>query len=297
MKRDLLRAFFCALAVGAVWWSPAQAHGDKGFIFTTTFDGRGGGRQYDSKCAVYLGAGPASHGRSKPKGLPEGDYYFQVTDPGGKKLLSTDAISNRRVTISNGVIVSHAGTHPTGLNQAHWKFRAMSVGLAGPNCPSDFLDTPNHRGVYKVWLTPVEEYRGNPARCRKRCFHGFMAAESKTSVFRVENTTPPPAGACLTITKELSPSEGAEFVAAEGWAITVADPLGTENSFETNGNGEVQVCDLVDGRYVISEERRPNTLVVGLVVNGLELLPDSVYSFTWDSSRASMSIVFQNQAF
>lgn len=297
MKRHLFRAFLYALTVGVLWWSPAQAHGDRGYIFTTTLDGRGGGRTYDSKCDVYLNAGPAAFGWSRNRGLAEGDYYFQVTDPTGWKLLSTDPISNRRVTIANGVIVSHNGTHPTGMNQAQWKSRAMTVGLAGPNCPVDFADTPNRRGAYKVWLTPVDEYRGNPSRCRRRCFHGFMASESKTTVFRVKDVTPPPAGACLTITSEVAPSEGADFDPAVGWDITVTDPLGTENNLQTDSNGRVRVCDLVDGRYVVTQEQPPNTGVVALFVNGLDVLPDSIYSFTWDSTRTSMDILFQSQVF
>jgi hypothetical protein len=228
--------------------------------------------------------------------MAEGDYYFQVTDPSGQKLLSTDPVSNRRVTIANGVIVSYSGTHPTGINQAQWKSRAMTVGLAGPNCPTDFADTPNRRGAYKVWLTPVEEYR-DTARCRRRCFHGFMASESKTTVFRVKEAAPPPPSACLTVTSQVAPLDSSDFAPAVGWDITVTDPLGTENNLVTDSSGEVKVCDLVDGRYVVTQEQEPNTMVIGLFVNGLEFLPDSVYSFTWDSSRSSMSVLFQNMEF
>jgi hypothetical protein len=242
--------------------------------------------------------GPSPHARGKGKGLPRGEYYFQVTDPSGEQLLSTDPVANRRFTVTEGVIVSHSGTHSTGVDRNHWKRKAITVGLAGPNCPSDYLDTPNKRGAYKVWVTPVDEFRTNPARCRRKCFHGFLASESKTAIFRVEEQTVPiPSGACLTIRKEFAETEGADFVPSEGWEMTVTDPLGTENVFHTDDGGEVQVCDLVDGSYVVSEERRPNVRVVGLWVNDLDLLPDSVYSFTWDSTRASMVVVFQNEAF
>jgi hypothetical protein len=300
MKCNLLRALLCALFLGAVLASPARANGDKGAIFPTTLDGSGlKGRSFDSKCAVYLAAGNGPHTRGKARGLPRGEYYFQVTDPSGKQLLSTDPVENRRFKVVQGVIVSHSGTHPTGSDHKNWKVKAITIGLAGPNCPADYLDTPSKRGAYKVWITPVDEFRANPARCRNRCFHGFVASESKTAVFRVRPAAPPPPtpGACLTIRKDLAPTEGAPFVPAEGWEMTVSDPLGTDNVFDTDENGEVQVCDLVDGSYVVSEERRPNTRVVGLIVNDQELLPESVYSFTWDSTRDSMSIVFQNEAF
>lgn len=175
----------------------------------------------------------------------------------------------------------------------------MTIGLAGANCPTDFLDTPNRRGAYKVWVTPVDEYRDNPNRCRRKCFHGFVASDSKTAVFRVKESEPEPtpSGDCLTIRKDLSPGGGLPFAPFEGWEITVTDPLGTENVFNTDENGEVEVCDLVDGLYVVNEETRPNIGVVGLFVDGLDLLPDTVYSFSWNASRGSVSVVFQNQGF
>lgn len=302
MKCDLLRALMCALYLGAALSSPARADGDTGAIFTTTLDGSGvEGRMYDSKCAVYLATGPGRHARWKAKGLPRGEYYFQVTDPSGKQLLSTDPVANRRFKVVQGVIVSHPGSHPTGIDQKHWKLKAITVGLAGANCPADYLDTANKRGAYKVWVTPIDEFRGDPSKvdnqCRKRCFHGFVPAESKTAVFRVEPAAPSPPGACLTIRKEFAATEGAAFVRSAGWEMSVTDPLGSVNVYDTDDNGEVQVCDLVDGAYVVSEESRPNTRVAGLWVNDLELLPDSVYSFTWDPTRASMVVVFQNEAF
>lgn len=304
MKYDLLRALVCALTLGVALSSPARAngdHGDKGdngAVYATTLDGRIlKGRLFDSKCAAYLAVGPGPHSRGKRKGLPRGEYYFQVTDPSGKQLLSTDPVSNRRFKVVQGVIVSHSGTHPTGTDQNYWKLKAITIGLAGPKCPADYLDTPSKRGAYKVWVTPVDEFRENPARCRRNCFHGFVASESKTAVFRVEPPAPPPPGACLTIRKDFAPTEGGDLVPIEGWEMNISDPLGTENVFDTDENGEVQLCDLVDGRYVVSEESRPNVRVVGLWVNGEELLPESVYSFTWDSTRDSMGIVFQNEAF
>jgi len=62
-----------------------------GAIFTTVSDGTVvNANQYDSKCAVYLDGGPGPHAPATAAGLPDGEYYFQVTDPNGKTLLSTD---------------------------------------------------------------------------------------------------------------------------------------------------------------------------------------------------------------
>ena len=69
-----------------------------GAIFSTTADGSvvNANTQYENKCAVYLDGGPGPNAPAKAAGLTPGDYYFQVTDPDGKNLLSTDPVSNRR---------------------------------------------------------------------------------------------------------------------------------------------------------------------------------------------------------
>jgi hypothetical protein len=86
---------------------------------------------------------------------PDGDYYFQVTDPSGKNLLSTDAVSNRRFRVANGVIVAYTGAggpvHPTGIDRDHPELGAITIRLANVNCPADFLNSPNDAGVFKAW--------------------------------------------------------------------------------------------------------------------------------------------------
>src|SRR3954466_8538482 len=65
-----------------------------GAVFTTTANGsRVNANIYPSKSAVYLDGGPGNNAPAKAAALPAGDYYFQVTDPSGKVLLSTDAIA------------------------------------------------------------------------------------------------------------------------------------------------------------------------------------------------------------
>jgi hypothetical protein len=76
-----------------------------GAIYTTTSTGTTvNGNLYDAKTGVYLNGGPQN---SKDAGLvPDGSYYFQVTDPSGAVLLSADDVSCRQVVVSNGRIVS-----------------------------------------------------------------------------------------------------------------------------------------------------------------------------------------------
>jgi hypothetical protein len=103
---------------------------------------------YQDKSDVYLNGGPQNCGGSN--GLPDGAYYFQVTNPSGSVLLSTDAIKFRQVQVVDGVIdgVSGAGNHA----------------LGGTNCNGGtpvrlmpYADTPNSGGEYSVDLAPKGE--------------------------------------------------------------------------------------------------------------------------------------------
>ena len=66
-----------------------------GAIFTTLADGsRVNANIFSAKCdglGVYLDGGPGPNAPATAAGLPDGDYFYQVTDPSGKVLLSTDA--------------------------------------------------------------------------------------------------------------------------------------------------------------------------------------------------------------
>lgn len=155
----------------------------RGAIFTTLADGtRVNANIYAAKTDVYLDGGPGDQAPQGAAALPDGDYYFQVTDPSGKYLLSTDAITCRRFTVSGGVITSVAPSggcaHATGLDVDH---DAVTVQLM------PYLNTPNPGGEYKVWITPVGEYDASATR-----FHGFVPSESKTDNFKVRIVAPPP---------------------------------------------------------------------------------------------------------
>src|SRR6266581_847524 len=85
--------------------------GVTGAIFTTDSTGTTvNGNIYDHCCDVYLNGGPGPHAPCTAAGLPNGDYYFQVTDPSGATLLSTDAITARQVTVAEGIITAYDGT-------------------------------------------------------------------------------------------------------------------------------------------------------------------------------------------
>src|SRR6266536_3441430 len=98
----------CCFAILAV----SSAFAVNGAIQTTTSDGTVvNANIYPSKAAVYLTGGPQNE--HDPGLVPaDGLYYFQVTDPSGATLLSTDNISCREVQVTGGRIVAVAGPCP-----------------------------------------------------------------------------------------------------------------------------------------------------------------------------------------
>jgi cysteine-rich repeat protein len=155
----------------------------RGAIFTTLADGsRVNANIYEAKTDVYLDGGPGDGAPIGAAALPNGDYYFQVTNPNGRLLLSEDPIACRRFTVNDGIITSVAPSggcaHVTGLDVDH---DALTVQLM------PYSDTPNPGGVYKVWVTRVGDYDASATR-----FHGFLPSESKTDNFKVRKAEVPP---------------------------------------------------------------------------------------------------------
>jgi hypothetical protein len=184
-----VRKPFCAgallLAAAGMTAVVLQAHAPSGAIFTTLADGSEVNvNQFPSKEAVYLDGGPGIGAPADAAGLDDGIYVFQVTDPSGKTLLSTDRAKCRQFAVSGGVItgvVVSGCEHVTGTDVDH---NAVTVQLMPYN------DTPNPGGVYKAWVTPLEDF---PAACLDRVdcaatrFHGFLPRHSKTDNFKVRD--------------------------------------------------------------------------------------------------------------
>ncbi|MGH2371064.1 MAG: hypothetical protein ACRDI2_23045, partial [Chloroflexota bacterium] len=178
----------------------AMAHAPSGAIFTTLSDGSEVNlNHFPSKEAVYLDGGPGPGAPQTAAGLDDGTYVFQVTDPSGKTLLSTDAAKCRQFTVSDGVITAVVVTgceHVTGNDVDHPPAKTVQL------FPYD--NTPNNGGVYKVWATRVEDFLlgcqelGKPGLtgldlvdCGAKDqgnAHGFIPSHSKTDNFKVKQT-------------------------------------------------------------------------------------------------------------
>ena len=157
-------------------------------VFTTTSDGTAvNANIYGAKGDVYLDGGPGNHAPAHAAALDPGDYYFQVTDPPGKVLLSSDDVSCRQFTVgAQGFITAVGGgacAHATASDADHGAEGAITVQLM------PFDDTPNNGGEYKAWVIAVDKYDAGA----KHDF-GFVHRYSKTDNFKVRagGETPPP---------------------------------------------------------------------------------------------------------
>jgi hypothetical protein len=210
----------------------ASAQAPSGAIFTTLADGSEVNLNiFPSKEAVYLDGGPGPGAPQTAAGLDDGTYVFQVTSPSGKTLLSTDPAACRQFTVEGGIITGVVPAlgceHLTGSDIDHG---ATTVQLM------PYLDTPNNGGVYKVWVTLVEDYLAGCAALGVpnglsvvdcgydpgTAVHGFIPAESKTDNFKVKEGGP------QEIDTKFFP-EGSS-TAIDGLGVTWTDPTGAKNN-------------------------------------------------------------------
>lgn len=194
-----------------------------GAIWTSDPNGeRVNGNLYTNAKQVYLTGGPHKEGAA---GLADGIYYFQVTDPSGKTLLSTDSLSERRFEVKYGYVYSiDEGTHKWNDDTTR------GYGIVVQLWP--FSYTPNTGGVYKVWVTKVEHYTSGQG-----CF-GFISALSKTDNFKVgRKLDEVPKYFELWVTEGISESPYVEFYvdySTDGntWITGQLTHVRTENGYD-----------------------------------------------------------------
>lgn len=216
----MARKLICLLAALAATFVFAPAHAAQpllqlsGAIFTSDISGAPVNlNHYNDKQDVYLNGGPGDSAPDDAAGLPAGVYAFQVTDPSGKVLLSSDAVECRLVTVDeSGRFVDVAPSddtcaHNTGVD-------AEDGGITVQLFPYD--DTPNNGGVYKVWLTPYDALLDEDARGTS---FGFVPADSKVDNFKVK----------ANYIVELDTRFWRDGQALDGMLATWTDTLGATN--------------------------------------------------------------------
>jgi hypothetical protein len=264
----------CVVVCVAVVTMPLRASAPSGAIFTTVADGSEvNANLYPTKESVYLDGGPGPGAPQTAAGLDDGRYVFQVTDPSGRKLLSTDAARCRQFDVANGIITNVVATgcqHVTGFDIDHG---ATTVQLMPYN------DTPNPGGVYKAWATKASDYRCslNVVDCGYKAgqnVHGFSPSDSKTDNFKVKNKV-----AQEIDTRFFADTNGNNyFDNGENWVDGVqvlwSDTIGASNMKTSyydaglNVNHEAHVEAPEDGTHRISISNQPGCTVGYIYVNG-----------------------------
>ena len=267
--------------VGAALWGAVLSVGvfanpPSGAIFTTVANGSEVNFNiYPSKTAVYLDGGPGPGAPQTAAGLDDGTYVYQVTDPSGKKLLSTDAAKCRQFTVAGGIItsvaVSGSCAHNTGIDIDHG---ATTVQLM------PYLDTPNNGGVYKVWATLLLNYRCSLALVDcgfkpGQNVHGFSPSDSKTDNFKVKSNVAQEIDTRFFADTNGNnyPDVGEDWI--DGLQIQWHDPIGGSN-FKTsylnaglNVNHEAHIEAAEEGTHRISIANQPGCSVGWITVNGV----------------------------
>jgi hypothetical protein len=127
-----------------------------GAIFTTDINCNGTDLNiYASKGDVYIDGGPAHTGSA---GLPQGEYYVQVTEPDGT-LLGTSIGTNDETP----VVVNSANEFVSCYKLADILRRASNPGPF-PVAPDGYDDTTNPGGEYKVWVSRVANFANDETK-------------------------------------------------------------------------------------------------------------------------------------
>src|SRR5712692_9932439 len=259
------------VAIGALVLAAPSYAQLSGAIFTTNSNGTiVNANIYPFKEAVYLDGGPGPGAPQTAAGLPNGTYVFQVTDPSGRTLLSTDEARCREFTVSGGIItgVVAAGgcQHVTGSDIDHG---AVTVQLF------PFSDTPNNGGVYKAWVTPEADFLAGCAGlgvssglsgvdCGRAAgnLHGFVPRHCKTDNFKVK-------GVNREIDTHFLDAAGNEIVGLnETWIDTlgVSNPRFSLVNLPIGVTGFAHVEDVEDGVHQFTFTNQPGCPIYKITV-------------------------------
>ena len=240
----LLLMLVCLAVAGA---RPAAAQ-FSGAIHTTVPDGTTvNGNLYPSKGQVYFTGGPQN---LKANGLPDGRYYFQVTDPSGAVLLSNDRAECRQVVVAGGKIagafdpvtlsVEPPGTqldpadceHSSSVkNPANGAVPVQLGGAfqacpAGTTTPDIFCDTSNPGGEYKTWLIAQSSAvrNCNPVVNRDQVSLTFDKKCAKTDNFKIVQPAVAHVVACKFNDANGNGLLDSGELLISGWPITASVP-------------------------------------------------------------------------
>lgn len=242
---------------------PAAAAAIHGALFTTDVNGTVNVNLYDAKADVYLSGGPGPNAPCTAADLDDGTYVYQITNPSGTVLLSSDGTSPigvREFTVANHVITS---------STTHASESGDCGGILVQMIPFD--DTPNNGGEYKAWITRKDDYIAN---------NGFKPGSTKTDNFKVNVPAPPETSALLVYKFYDANGNGVwdgDEVPLFGWAMTASNGNGyNQTALTQSPDGLVTFSGLsvADNPYQVLEGTANASWVQSAsIVNGVSLDP------------------------
>lgn len=262
----MLRSLFAATVAVLATFVPAAAQTPGAAAVLNRFAERSDGNAFVRKDGAYLSAGRGTN--CSAASLADGIYCFELTDPAGTVLLTTDPIVERSVRVKSGRMVEYLGTT-----------RIFSP--KGP-CEGGLLrlvpydTTPFGDGLYKLWLTRIEDYDPNGSH-----LFGFDPAKSKSDDFRVISS-----GAQTIVRGHVffDPDRNGAWntgeVALGGWRVEL---------FE-NGVLDGLTFSDVDGRFQFIRDRDGATYDVRSIAPG-GFVNDAVPGATWLATNARTGLV------
>jgi hypothetical protein len=186
-------------------------------LYTTTQDGTAvNANIYATSTDVYISGGPQNKNAA---GLPDGTYYFQVTDPSGGTLLSTDAAICRQVQVVGGHINGSIGP-------ALCKHTNGTLNPANGTLPVElfpFLPTPNAGNEYEAWLVPTTAASVSASDSAVLI---FSPSDAKTDNFKVQTAINPN-------TQASCQSAGSLGALVSGTSVVAYVPKGAWDNFTT----------------------------------------------------------------
>jgi len=286
----IVRTLFTATAIVALVFGALNiaTAALTGAIFTTDTTGTPVNQNiYNFRIDVYLNGGPQNQNSA---GLPDGFYFFQVTDPNGNVLLSQDDANCRQLQVVGGVVSGAvpSPSFPSTCLHANGGFNPANGSTTVQLAPFDF--TPNAGGEYKVWLIAQTDSTSIDPDDSKRLV--FSNPDSKTDNFKVLESAscPNPPTCLLPLLPHIS---GAKFYDANvngtqdasepgipGWQIVLfgASSNNTTTAL-TNTAGGYSFLNLASGTYGVCEMLPSNATPVWVPttptsIGGLVVPPD-----------------------
>lgn len=268
------QAFALFMFMVVVLSAPAAFASVQGAVWTTDFTGTiVDANIYTYHTDVYFNGGPQNGQHS---GLPDGLYYFEVTDPSGATLLSTDAAVCRQVMVTNGVVIGSTGPSCKHQDGAYNPANGSTTVQLAP-----FATTPNNGNEYKAWL--IAEGLATVSTTNPAVIN-FKRSDSKTDNFKVQNAPPPPPPtlsptACnptSSLSILLTPSAVFAYVPNGAWDSTAVtkgvqvvpvEPTGTVTSIATPQVVNSCSSNSVSGQTVCTSNGTDVYLITGTSLN------------------------------